>query len=99
MSTIQRGYVTMWWFVFKGVAKIGCQTEIKVNVHYGNPDILPTNLCFAKLPYDYLPVIRSQVAAVQPQMALNITTNMGVSIPNSRPIIPLFAFIGKTTKS
>ncbi len=49
--------------------------------------------------YSYLFAQRNQIAAVTPQMALKIITNMGVSVPRSRPMAPLLAFIGKTMKS
>ncbi len=58
-------------------------------------EMMPFNL----LQLGYFPIHRSQIAAVHPHMALNTTTNRGVSRPRSTPIMPLLAFIGKITKS
>ncbi len=62
-------------------------------------DKTPIGVRNLNFEFNYRPVHRSQMVAVQPQTALKITTNSGVSIPSSRPMAPFLAFIGKTTKS
>ena len=49
--------------------------------------------------YEWSFVQRNQMAAVNPHMALKTITAKGVNEPRSRPIRPLFAFMGKTIKS